>query len=56
MGAKIQGREVSGTPAKFAGYPKNFPASAEAIRNALGNVQRRVLTLSEASETFSGVF
>ncbi len=24
---------------------KNFPASAEAIRNALGNVQRRVLTL-----------
>ena len=67
MGAKIQGREVSGTPAKFAGYfkssyPEDFATPSETFSGAfqpfraLGNVQRRVLELSEPSETFSGVF
>ena len=58
------------TPAKFAGYgllmyPTGFPAfptrrkrSAARFRafRGLGNVQRRVFELSEASETFSGAF
>ena len=52
MGAKIQGREVSGTPVKFTGYLKNFPALAEAIRNALGNLQTTYFIISEPSETF----
>ena len=88
MGAKIQGRGVSGTPAKFAGYfkssyPEDFATPAGARRppsetfsgafwsfpsprkrsaarfdtfRGLGNVQRRVLELSDPSETFSGVF
>ena len=56
MGAKIQGCGVSGTPVKFTGYLKNFPASAEAIRNALGNLQTTCFIISEPSETFSGVF
>ena len=52
MGAKIQGRGVSGTPVKFTGYLKNFPASAEAIRNALGKLQTTCFIISEPSETF----
>ena len=52
MGAKIQGRGVSGTPVKFTGYLKNFPASAEAIRNAPGKLQTTCFIISEPSETF----
>ena len=35
---------------------KNFPASAEAIRNALGNVQRRVLTLPSPRKPSNNLF
>ena len=60
---------ASGTLAKIAGYQENTSQAAAAAPRprkcsaacfdafrALGNVQRRVLMLSEASETFSGVF
>ena len=69
MGAKIQGLGVSGTPVKFAGYPKKLPSLGRGRRplwvpgptspgpaGPLGNVQRRVLELSDPSETFSGAF
>ena len=56
MGAKIQGREVSGTPVKFTGYLKNFPASAEAIRNALGNLQQPVSSFPSPRKASNNLF
>ena len=44
----VQRYRASGCQGHLPSLPdtrKNFPASAEAIRNPLGNVQRRVLTL-----------
>ena len=49
-------------PAILAGVPDAFPTPRKPSNNlfgpfrALGNLQRRVFELSDASETFSGVF
>ena len=63
MGAKIQGREVSGTPVKFTGYfkssyPEDFatPAGAAGARRPPRKRSAARFDPSEPSETFSGVF
>ena len=40
---------------KFSWYPASLAGVPDGLRG-LGNVQRRVLELSEPSETFSGAF
>ena len=66
MGAKIQGREVSGTPVKFTGYPKKLSSLSRSHQKrprkasnnlfhyfrALGNLQTTCFIISEPSETF----
>ena len=56
MGAKIQGRGVSGTPAKFAGYPKKLSSLGGSHQKHPRKRSAARFDPSDPSETFSGVF
>ena len=56
MGAKIQGLGVSGTPAKFAGYPKKPSSLGGSHQKRPRKRSAARFDPSDPSETFSGVF